>query len=72
MIPEIGHQIGRYRKTEALKTKMNTSRQGRTDRVADHPDTIWPLFGIIACSTSSAALLEQKVQRSSDSQSSNH
>jgi len=28
MSSEIGHQIGRYRKTEALKTKINTLRPG--------------------------------------------
>ena len=41
-------------------------------RVADRPDTIWPPVGTIACSTGSAARLEQKVQKSSDSKSSNH
>src|ERR1035441_3814648 len=37
----------------------------------DHPDTIWPPVRIIACSTGSAARLEHKVQKSSDSKSSN-
>ena len=30
MISEIGHQIGRCRKTEALNTKINTSRLSRS------------------------------------------